>query len=128
MQIRAEDVLFLNVMIARAGGGVEAVGPARLRIGRLTRAVRMEAENINEQLRACARSHAELDANGKPLTISTPSGETFVIKDTDANVKEQKTIREASIELVCEPLPITDLDKVTNSALIDAFAPFLAET
>ena len=126
MKCTAKDILFCNNVFARRGG-IELAGAARLKVARITRAVRQEAETINEAMTALARSMAVKDADGKPKEILTENGSIFDMPDQAAFNAEQKKLLAAEIDIPGEKLTESELGTgAAFSDVIDAILPFLA--
>jgi hypothetical protein len=125
VKITPRDILFANAVIGRAGG-IEASGAARVKIARITRAIRTEAETINASLQELAHAHTVKGEDGKPKVIQTANGPDTQIADAKAFRAEQKALLDASIELAVEPIALADLGDKGGTDIIDALLPFTA--
>lgn len=127
MKISARDIQFANQVIA-ARGGIELSGAGRLKVARISRAIRAESEAIQDAMSSLLREHAQLDAAGQMVTIPTPAGPVPKLKDPTAFAAARRALESNQLEIAVEPLTQAELDEVKgDSGIIDALLPFVAK-
>lgn len=112
MKCTAADIQDLAAAFARHGG---MTVPAKLALpfGRFQRAVKAEAEVINEAVQAATQQHLARDAAGKPVEIKLPDGRTdYRVTDPDAYQAAIREIRAGAVEIPGEPFPASELFRV----------------
>jgi hypothetical protein len=125
VKISAKNIHFANQVFTRHGG-VQLAGATRLKVARISRAVRTEGETIRDALADLALEHAEKDADGKPVIIQTAAGPDYAIADRQAWRAAEKQLMAGEIELPLEALTIAEIsdDKPGFTDITDALLPF----
>lgn len=127
MKIAAKDIQFANAVFATYGG-MELAGAPRLKVARLTRTIRAEAETIQGTINALSLEHIEKGTDGQPVMIETPRGQEPKLKDPKAYRDAEKKILSETVEIACEPLTLAEIgDGKGPTAILDALLPFIAD-
>jgi hypothetical protein len=128
MKLTVADITFAHAVISREGG-ISLPPAAGLKLARITRAIRQEAESAQAAQDALIPQHIERDAEGKPIKVTLPDG------TTDDRLAEGgrpfraavRLLRAQEIEINLPALTLAELgDKPLSSDWLDALAPFLA--
>ncbi len=121
MKITAKDIRFAHNIISHHGG-IDLGGTGRLKVARISRAVRNEVENITDANNGLVREHSEINPDG---TIKT-NGVVPALKDVQAFNAAHRKLMDTEIELAVEPLTVAEHAEVKgDTSIIDALLPFV---
>lgn len=126
MKITIRDILHAHGVLASTGGLDLPVAQA-LKVSRITRFVRQEAESAQEVQGEIIVRHAEKDPDGKPRRIELPGGGADIaLADQDGFKADMKALKSQEIEFTGERIKVADLgDKAISSDMLDALAPWI---